>query len=451
MKNFIRLFIFCSFLFSFPAFCASPEPLPILELLQQLIRIDTSNPPGNEIVLAKWIQGYLQRFGIPSEIIESSPGRANLIARLTGDGSAEPLALLGHLDVVPADPQEWDHPPFAAEIEGDSLYGRGSLDMKGLVALEVNAFIRLKEEKLPLKRDVILVLTSDEEAGGKQGAQFLTEQHWDKVKAKYVFNEGSIGIRHGNRNLYSIQVAEKGVSWMKLTAHGSSGHGSMPRPDNAVVSLVNAMHRLANSPQPLVKTEVVQEFLNRTSKDAPFLTGWMMRHLFDWPLVKFAPLLIRDELKRQKAFNAMVRNTVTPTMLNAGYKINVIPAEATGFVDARILPGETPAAFQKKLEKVLGDLPVKLEPILQSEPNASDFRTPYFETIEKAILENDPEAIVTPYMSPGATDSRFFREKGVVCYGLIPFVISENDIDSSHGKNERVKVTELTRRRKKSV
>jgi len=422
-----------------------PAPLATSDLLIQLIRFDTSNPPGNELPLARWIQAYLKKFRIDSEIVESSPGRANLVARLKGDGSEGNLLLLGHLDVVPADVKEWSHAPFAAVVEGDTLYGRGTLDMKGLVALEIATFIRLKQEKIPLKGDVILLLTADEEAGGKAGAQFMVEKHWDKVKASYVFNEGSIGVKQEKRNLYPIQVAEKGVAWMKVTATGASGHGSMPKPDNAVLRLLNALHRLTSHPPPIQRSAVVEEFLRRLSEAYSFPESFFLRHFFDWPIVKLAPWIAGEKIQRKKAFNAMIRNTTTPTMLQAGYKVNVIPSEATAFIDNRILPGETPEKFYRKLTDRLDDPDVKLELVLQNPPNESDFHTPYFKRIEEAILKNDPQAIVAPYLSPGATDSRFFRAKGALCYGIIPFLVTEEEIDTVHGKNERLSLPELKR------
>ena len=436
------LILFLSFS-SLSAFAS--EPLSTLELLKELVRIDTSNPPGNETAAARFIQDYLKKFGIDSEIIESKPGRGNLIARLKGNGKKESLALLGHLDVVPADPKEWKHPPFEAVVEGDHIHGRGTLDMKGLAALEINTVARLKLENFPLEGDVLLILTADEEAGGKEGAHFLVQNHWEKVKTPQVFSEGSIGVEREGMNLYPVQVAEKGVAWMKLTATGASGHGSMPTKDNAVLKLIRAIDRLTARPEPLERTAVVQEFLNQLSQSMPFPQSWVLKHFFDGPVKALAPKLAGDFLEKQKAFGAMIRNTVTPTMLQAGYKTNVIPAEATGFIDARILPGWTAESFRKKLEERLSDPGIKIEVVMESLPNESDFRTPFFQTLKKSIQSVDPKALVAPYMSPGATDLRFFREKGSTCYGIIPFVASQEEIDTVHGKDERVRISEIAR------
>ncbi len=447
LENYMKkIFIFLSFicLSLLPNF-SKAAPLSTQALLQKLIQFDTSNPPGNELKLAQWIQQYLAQFDIPSEIIESEPGRGNLIARLPGKNSEESLALLGHLDVVPADPKEWSVDPFAGKIEGQILYGRGSLDMKSLVVFEIASFIKLKQEKVPLKGDVILILVADEEAGGAKGAQFLTEKYWDKVRAKYVFNEGSVGLRKAPRNLYPVQVAEKGVAWMKLTARGPSGHGSVPRADNAVLRLIRGLNLLTQKPQPIFRTTIVEEFLRRASEGSSGFTAFLMRHFFTWPIRDIATREVGDALRGDKHLNAMIRNTLTPTMLQAGYKVNVIPSEATAFVDARILPGFTPEGFREWVENQVKSLNIHAELITQSTPNESNFHTPFFNAIEKAIHQEDPSAIVAPYISAGATDSRFFRAKGAIAYGIIPFTLTPEELETFHGKDERVRLEELAR------
>lgn len=441
-----KILLFTTLFFFFPIYLqADTKPLPTLELLQNLIRIDTSNPPGNEIKATEYVKNYLSQFGISSEIIESSPGRANLIARLKGNGKKENLVLLGHLDVVPANPQEWTYPPFGAEIHEGYLYGRGSLDMKGLVALEINTFIQLKLQNFPLEGDVILVLVADEEAGGDQGAKFLVENHWDKIKAKYVFNEGSIGNIRDGIHFYSIQVAEKGVAWLKLTASGKSGHGSMPSQENAVLRLIRVMNLLTDKSPPITETPVVRAYLEKLASTKDFPESFMLKHFFSAPIQILFKGAIEKKLQEERSFNAMVRNTLTPTQLNAGYKVNVIPHQATGNIDARILPGWTPESFLKSLREKIMDPHVQLELIQQSLPNASDFETDYFRIFEDVLIKNDPKAVVLPYMSPGATDSRFFREKGAIAYGIIPFLIESSDRESIHGKNERLKISEIER------
>lgn len=424
---------------------SAAAPAESLALLQKLIAIDTTNPPGNEVNAADFVRDYLSQNGIASEVLESAPGRGNLIARLKGDGKAEPILLLGHLDVVPADAKEWNSPPFEATIKDGYIFGRGALDMKSLVALEIQTFVRLKKEAVPLKSDVILALVADEEAGGKWGTGFLVEKHWDKVKAGFVFNEGSIGLDRDGVHLYPIQVAEKGVAWMRLTAHGTSGHGSMPSNDNAVAKLSRAMDRIATWRQPITETPIAQEFLNKLAENFSFPRSFLLRHLPDWPIAPIVARFFGNSLEKEKILNAMLRNTASPTVLRAGSKTNVIPAEAVGEIDARILPGESPETYLEKVKSRIGDPSIEIELLQANSASESDFRSPYFSAIREAIQKNDPKAVVAPFISPGATDNRFFRARGVPAYGIIPLVIRSSDIAGLHGKNEAIPVDELQR------
>ncbi len=412
---------------------------PTLKILQNLIRIDTSNPPGNEVVAAHHVKEILAKEGIDSEIIESAPGRGNLIARLKGDGSKPAMVLLGHLDVVPADPKEWDIPPFAAEIKAGELWGRGALDMKSLIAMEIEAFLRLHRGKSKLAGDVVLVLVADEEAGGTMGAEFLVKNHWDKIEAKYVFNEGSVGVRKLGMDLFPIQVAEKGVTWFKLTARGTSGHGSMPSSDNAVAKLARAVDLLGSHRFPIEETLVLKEFLNRVAEKQVWWKRLGIRLLFTPVIGPVVRHFVAGALSKEKAVRAVLSHTISPTMLSAGYKVNVIPAEASASLDARILPGETPEGFLNKVRSLIGD-GFDVELIKGSVPNESDFRTDFFRVIENAVLKQAPESVTAPMISAGGTDSRFFREKGAIAYGLIPLLLQPEQVEGLHGKNERIPV-----------
>lgn len=444
-KGMKRVPFFIFLLLSVASATARAEQRPeTLRLLQDLIRIDTSNPPGNETEAASFVRDLLAEEGIDSELIESQPGRGNLIARLKGDGSRPTMILLGHLDVVPADPAEWEVPPFSGEIRDGEIWGRGALDMKGMVAMETVAFLRLKREQVPLAGDVILLLTADEEAGGHEGAEFLVKNHWDKIEAKYLFTEGSVGLLKEGLHVYAIQVAEKGVVWMKITSHGTSGHGSMPVQDNAVTRLAEGLARLARHRHPIIKTDVLAAFLGKISPHLPFLQRVGIR-LFFAPVI--GPLVQRiaaETLAEEKAMRAVLSDTITPTMLSAGYKVNVIPAEASASVDARILPGKTPEQFRKEVRAILGD-GFDVELLTSSLPNRSDFETGYFRAVEEALVKIDPEAITAPMISAGATDSRFFREKGVTAYGIIPLLLTPEQVEGLHGKDERVPVDQLER------
>lgn len=423
---------------------ASAEKLSTLELLKKLISIDTTNPPGNEATLAKWIQSYLAENQISSDLIESAPGRANLVARLKGQGKVEPILLLGHLDVVHADPAEWKFPPFQATEEGGYLYGRGAIDMKGMVAMEISVFMQLKAHESELAGDVILALVADEESGGAHGAKFLVEKHWDKVACRMVFNEGSIGLQKNGLHLWPVQVAEKGVAWMKVSATGNSGHGSMPSSDNAVVALLNALQKISK-PQPITETPIVKTMLKKIGEKLSFPKSFALKHFFSWPIRKSAGWFFSGRIESEKIFNAMLRNTVTPTVLKAGNKTNVIPSKAEAEIDVRILPGETPEGFREKLLETIDDPRISLELIHPSAPTESPFQTEIFRQLEAAILKQDAEALVVPYLSPGATDNRFFRQKGILAYGIIPMLVGPEEMAGLHGKNERVPIAELDR------
>lgn len=425
-------------------FTAVAEEGETLHLLQDLIQIDTSNPPGNETEATDFVKKRLAREGIDSEVIESTPGRGNLIARLKGDGSKPAMLLLGHLDVVPADSKEWDVPPFSGQIKDGLIWGRGALDMKSLDAMEIETFLRLNRDKTPLAGDVILALVADEEAGSAKGTEFLVNNHWDKVEAKYVLNEGSVGVIKNGLHIYAIQVAEKGIAWMQLTTHGTSGHGSMPIKDNAVVKLLKAMIKLARHRFPMRKTPVLEAFLERLSPHLPWYQRLGIRTLFAPVIGPIVQKIARPFIVKDKEINAILSDTLTPTMLNAGYKVNVIPAEASGSVDARVLPGETPETLREKVEKIVGD-GVDVSFISKSNPNESSFDTDYFRIIEEEIKKQDPEAITAPMISAGGTDSRFFREKGEIAYGVGPLLLTEDLLGGMHGKNERIPADQLDR------
>lgn len=416
---------------------AFAQDTPTLKILRDLIRIDTSNPPGNEVAAARYVHDLLKKEGIESEIIESAPGRGNLIARLKGEGNKPAMILLGHLDVVPAQASEWSVPPFSAEIKDGQLWGRGALDMKSLDAMEIQTFLRLKQENAKLDGDVILVLVADEEAGGANGAEFLVDNHWDKLDAKYLLNEGSVGVRKMGLHLYPIQTAEKGVAWFKMTARGQSGHGSMPSTDNAVLKLAEAVETVSTHNFPMVPTPVLKEFLTRVGEKLPWWKRMGIKLLFAPGIGPVARYFAVKALSGEKAVRAIVSNTVSPTMLSAGYKVNVIPAEATAQLDARILPGDTPDNFMEEIRDLVGD-DIDVDLITGSLPNSTDFNTDYFRTIELAVKKTDPEAVTAPMISAGATDSRFFREKGVICYGLIPILLELDQVEGLHGKNERI-------------
>lgn len=401
----------------------------------------------------KWVQSYLKDFSIESQLIESAPGRGNLIARLPKNTNKEtqelPLLLLAHLDVVPANAEEWNSPPFQPTILNDYIYGRGALDMKAQAALMIQTFVQLKLKQVPLSQDILLVLVADEEAGGKYGAEYLVKNYWQEIEPATVINEGSIGIqwklKDKTLHLYPIQVAEKGVAWLKLTAHGTSGHGSMPMQNNATLRLIHALNRVTEETQAIEKTTIMEDMLKKLSPYFSFPRSWALKHFFSFPIKTLVGWFGEEQLQSNKFLNSMLRNTVTPTVLKAGSKTNVIPATATAELDCRILPGHTPEDFRKHIVQKINDPQVEVEFITASLPNESNFHSPYYQALAQAIEAHDPQAIVIPYMSPGATDNRFFRDQGVPAFGIIPLLVKLEDIEGLHGKNERIPVSELVR------
>lgn len=448
------IFLFCFLLtLSFASPTRAAAPLPSLTLLEKLIRFDTTNPPGNETVAMKWVQNYLENFGIESQLIESAPGRGNLIARLpknTKEPSTEdPLMLLAHLDVVPADAAEWDTDPFEPTIKDGYLYGRGAIDMKAQAALMIHTLVRLKLQAAPLHQDILLVLVADEEAGGTYGAKYLVNKHWPEIKPAAVMNEGSIGVKwplkEKTLHLYPIQVAEKGVAWLRLAAHGGSGHGSMPTLNNATLRLIRAVHQLTQKAPPIQETAIVKDMLKTLSVHFSFPDSWVLKYFFSFPVKQSLAWFGEARIQANPIFNAMLRNTITPTVLKADTKTNVIPATAVAELDCRLLPGVDPKVFRRDVEEKINDPQVSVELITASAANESSFHSPYYQALAEAIKQNDDQAVIIPYLSPGVTDNRFFREKGVSAFGIIPLLVGLQDIDGLHGKNERIPTKELAR------
>ena len=408
-----------------------------------LLRIDTTNPPGNERPAAEYIAAVLEKEGIASEILESKPGRASVLARLASNGKKGPLLLNGHLDVVPADPDHWTHPPFeAVEAEG-CLRGRGAIDMKNMVTMGFMSLIVAKRSGLTLERDLIFAGVADEEAGSHEGAIFLTEEHPEKVRAEYVLNEvGGHTFHMGDTRFYPIQVSEKGICWFEMTVEGEPGHGSMPRPDNAVTRLAGALERLGTTRLPQHLTPVVESFLRALAAGSPFPRNKLMPLLLNPRLAgTLLDLMERQDVDRAIAINAMLRNTASPTMLEAGKKVNVIPSRAKAHVDGRILPGQTLETFLAEVQRVVGP-DVKINVFDHHEGTLFDTDTPLYDTICEVIAERDPGGTPVPYMVPGFTDSFAYARLGAICYGFSPVRLGP-DLDFTrmyHGHDERIPI-----------
>ena len=428
------------------AAAANPDAMAkeALSLLADYIRIDTTNPPGNEIRAAEFFKAIFDREGIESQIFESAPGRASIYARLKGDGSKKAIVLMNHMDVVPVDKRYWTVDPFAGVIKDGYIWGRGALDMKSMGILELMAFLTLKREGTPLKADVIFLGTADEEAGGLLGAGYMVKEHFDLfANAGTVLNEfGFIPLDdNGKVRYYGAYVSEKTPFWLHLRATGTPGHGSRPGPDSAVIRLIEALHRIVAYQTPLKVEQGVQDFYADTADLEPDATKRArlkdLRNSIKDPA--FAA-----EFSKGRVDNAVVRNTIAITMLEGSSKVNVIPPEASARLDVRLLPSQNPDEFLAELKKVIADDTIKVEPIISFAPSSSPRDSEFFRILQSVATANDPGVKVTTPMLTGFTDCHFFREKGIPCFGFIPLKVNVKELAGVHGNDERLPVDALS-------
>jgi acetylornithine deacetylase/succinyl-diaminopimelate desuccinylase-like protein len=424
----------------------------ITHFLSQLIKINTTNPPGNEVQAADFIAKDLAKDGFSPEIIESAPGRGSVIARLKGTGEKPSLLLLSHLDVVAANPVEWSVDPFAGTVKDGYVYGRGAYDMKGMTAVEVFTLKLLKKNNVPLKGDVVLAATSDEEKGGEEGAGYLLRDHKQKIWCPYVLNEGGgLAIPQKRGNVYPVQTAEKGILWFKIKAKGTPGHGSTPNTaDNAIVRMNKAITKLCEYQPEAFFTPTLIQFLTEIAKINPDLETHFSRLLHNPDKSE----QILDELAETEKMLAeeirpRIKTTVTPTMIHGGIKENIIPSECEAVFDCRVLPGQsvdTTLSLFKSLLQDIGLDKLSFEIIQIHDGNESLTKTPLFDEIRNVLRELEPNCGVTPTLTTGGTDSRFFRETGSVCYGFHPMRPDEPNDELEkrmHGIDERITIENL--------
>lgn len=409
-------------------------------ILAEYLRVDTTNPPGNEIKAAEFFKAIFDREGIEARVLESGPGRGNIYARLKGDGSKKPIVLLNHMDVVPVDRRYWSVDPFSGATKDGYLWGRGALDMKGMGVVQLMSMLALKRQGAPLTADIIFLGTADEEAGGAMGAGFVVKEHFDLIQdAGLVLNEfGFISLTDdGKVRYYGAYPAEKIPLWLKLTATGAAGHGSGPRPDSAVTKLIEALHRIANYQTPLNVEPIVQQFYaDIAALDPSPEKREQLRKLSD----SLRDSTFAAEFTKDRWRNASVRNTISITMLEGSNKINVIPAEASAQLDIRLLPSQDPEQFLSELRKVIGDESIRIETVLSFPPSASPTDADFFKVLHDVASSFDPGAIVTTPLLAGFTDCHFFREKGIPCYGFMPFKVPAKELGGIHGHDERISI-----------
>jgi len=411
----------------------------VVDICRDLIRIDTSNPgdhsgPG-ERQAAEHVAALLAEVGLEPTLLESHPKRTSVVARITGQDQTRPALLIhGHLDVVPAHAPDWRHDPFSGEIADGCIWGRGAIDMKDMDAMMLAVVRQRRREGRPPARDVVLTFTADEEAGGTWGARWLVDHHPDLFEgvSEAVGEVGGFSLTLGRQRLYLLQTAEKGIAWMRLTARGTAGHGSMIQPDNAVTELAEAIGRLGRHEWPTRLIPSVRGFLEGAAE------ALGIESMPNDP----GPLLSKIGAV-SRIIGATLRNTVNPTVLNAGYKVNVVPQTAIAEVDGRFLPGYE-EEFYAELDRVLGP-GVTREPIitdiaLETTPDGA-----LYDAMTSALTAEDPEAKVIPYCLSAGTDAKSFSRLGLRCFGFTPLRLPP-DLDFSgmfHGIDERVPVEAL--------
>lgn len=415
--------------------------------LQALLRLETVNPPGNELIAAEYLAGVLQAEGLEPQVLKSAPGRGNVVARLKGSGQAPPLLLYGHTDVVPAEPEHWTHPPFAGEVHDGFVWGRGAVDMKGSVAQQLMVVLLLKRLAAPLKRDVIFAATADEEIGGADGygMAWLVKHHPDLLRAEFGLTElGGYNLDLAGVTVYPIQTAEKGTVWLKARARGAPAHASQPRRDNAVVTLARAVDRLAARGLPYHLCDAAAGMLTALAEAAGGEAGDQLRALTQ---PERAEALLAGPLADHPLhpmLAAITHNTATPTGLSAGVQTNVIPATAEAVLDGRNLPGTDTAAFLDELRAVMGDH-LEYEVTLESPPLQTSHRTPLYELMARTLRRHDPAARVVPYLMTGATDAKYLAPLGVPSYGFAPMRLPAgfDFMNLFHAHDERAPVDGL--------
>ncbi len=415
------------------------------QILTDYIRINTTNPPGNELAAAKYLKGILDREGIEAMILDTAelgPGRANLYARLKGNGTKRAVALVHHMDVVPVSPQYWSVDPFAGIVKDGYLYGRGTLDMKGSGVAQLVAMIAIKRAGVPLNRDIVYIANADEELGSK-GALVFVERHRDLLSdVEFLATEGGDNSYENGRLRYvAVGAAEKRGFWQHLLVKGVPSHGSRPTKQNPVPKLIAALDRIAHWETPLQLTPVTTKYFHDVARFYPEPKRSWLTNIAS----SLKNPVAREWITSDVYWNAVLRNTISLTVVNGSNKTNVIPAEASADLDIRLLPDQDTTAFLAELKRVAGDTAVHftglsiVKPSLSSPPN-SDF----VHAVERAVRDRDPNVFVTTPMYTAATDRPTYQRAGIIAYGIDPFNVPSAELQKGmHGNDERLAVSNI--------
>lgn len=428
------------FLLAFVSSAGDPLVDIAPERLAAYIQVDTTNPPGNEIRGVEFLGAILKQAGIPFEMAESAPGRGNLWARLQGNGKPG-LVLLHHIDVVPADASYWSVDPYAGVTKDGYVYGRGALDMKALGIMQLQAFLALHAAGNQLSRDVLYIATADEEAGGFFGAGWLLENRPEIAKGVgYLLNEGGGGRQLGTDTVFFVEVTQKVPVWLRLTARGRPGHGSVPLPQTAITRILRAGQRLADTG---FDARVIEPVANLFRGVARFQRP-ELKSAFEEIGAHVTDAAFMQTLQiTAPGYHALLRNTCSPTTLRGSEKINVVPPEAVLELDCRLVPDQDVDEFIAEVTTIVNDRDVSIERIMSFTPASSSMDTPLYRLIEAKTDEWFPGSTAIPGVSTGFTDSHFFRDLGIQSYGFSPTVLAENEGVGVHGNDERISLETL--------
>ena len=441
--------------------CKEPVsgPSSTAALLSEVIRVNTSNPPGNEKQLDELLESKFKPLGFQVDVIPTpEPSKAHFLARLKGDGSQKPVLLAAHADVVGVEREKWTFDPFAGTIKDGYVYGRGALDFKGGLAVFVEAVMRLARNKVPLKRDVIFLSEADEE-GGKYNTAWLADSHWDKISCEYALNEGGWIMKNpdGSVRYVSISTADKSGISLLITARGTSTHSSMPREDNAIFHLSRAMAKLSSfDTKPHLIPSTREFFLTLAKTSQPPMSTYFndLVNSTDPTVVEKAS----KEISKNILLHAIMRDTIAPVFLQAGFRGNVIPGSATATINMRTVPGTTPEDAIAEIKKAIDDpeIEVSLPPSNTPEGSAyarysrmaskikpSPTESELYQALVKSAGKTFPNVPVTPYLFQAGTDAAAWRSRGVPVFGIYPYPISEEDLSRMHGNDERMSVESL--------
>lgn len=411
--------------------------------LSTYIQIDTTAPPGNERDGAVFLRDLLRREGFTTQLVDHGDNRASLIARYSTGGTAAPLCLVSHIDVVPAEAERWNRPPLSGAIEEGFVWGRGAIDMKGMGIMEVSAAVQIARAGLPLTRDIVVLAVADEEVSGL-GMRTLVAEHWDAIGCSDVINEGGLGVQDAlfeGQTVHAISVAEKGVLWAHLIADGAPGHGSTIEEGEAPARLLEAMQKIDRRYKPKsVLTPPLVEMLERVGEHKGGFTGGILKSAVG------RGLLVKPKLAKSSTTASLITTTVHLTGMEGSGSTNVVPGTVRATYDCRLLPGVEPQAFLAELEALTADVEgVRWEVELEMVSNASPMDAPLFERLAHYAVEGEPDSVAAPVLSPGFTDSIYIRPTGANAYGYIPVSIGQEDRNRMHGDDERISLENLRR------